>query len=123
MDKKLFDKCLSVVKSHIRKLTMDKSNIQIAIDNYKRDYEKALKQLMKLHGLDGAIKVVTNVRRGNLVLVPTEDVFVPYRIRFETPTHNSAVWTYNFDKVEDYGNNLDRYFIEAILPYVVKEST
>lgn len=122
MDKKLFDKCLSVVKSRIRKLTMDKSNIQIAIDNYRRDYEKALKQLMKLHGLDGAIKVVTNVRRGNLVLVPTEDVFVPYRIRFETPTHNSAVWIYNFDKVEDYGNDLDRYFIEAVLPYIVKES-
>ena len=59
MDKKLFDKCLSVVKSRIRKLTMDKSNIQIAIDNYRRDYEKALKQLMKLNGLEGGIKVRT----------------------------------------------------------------
>ena len=63
MDKKLFDKCLSVVKSRIRKLTMDKSNIQIAIDNYRRDYEKALKQLMNVQTYNSAEMSDRNILR------------------------------------------------------------
>ena len=134
MDKKLFDKCLSVVKSRIRKLTMDKSNIQIAIDNYTRDYEKTLRQLMKLHNLDGEIRINTLamsilkrqcIKEGRLILVPTEDIFVPYVICFVSTKKNISgmpMCRFSFDTADEYDNDLDRYFTEEILPYVVKES-
>ena len=134
MDKKLFDKCLSIVKSHIRKLTMDKSNIQIAVDNYKRDYEKALRQLIKLYGLDREITIDLfatselkrqSIKKGWLMLVPTKDTFVPYVVCFTSTKKNSngiPVCQFSFDTAEQYSNDLDRYFTEKILPYVVKES-
>ena len=138
MDKKLFDKCLSIVKSRIRKLTMDRSNIQIAIDNYKRDYEKTLKQLIKLHGLDGEITIDLfatsefkrqSIKKGWLMLVPTKDTFAPYVVCFTSTKKNSSgmpvcrfSFEFSFDTAEKYSDDLDRYFTEKILPYVVKES-
>lgn len=129
MDKKLFDKCLSVVKNRIRKLTMDKGSIQIAIDNYKRDYEKALKQLIKLHGLDGEFNFYPDrysafgrmSKAGSLVIRETNDMFAPYTIQFISTKKNSfnrPEFVYEFEKksVED----LEKMFIKEILPYVVK---
>ena len=114
MDKKLFDKCLSVVKSRIRKLTMDKNDIQIAIDNYKRDYEKALKQLIKLHGLDGEFTFDPNScstfgkmsRTGSLVIRETDDMFVPYRLQFISTKKNTfnrpeLVYEFEGESIED----------------------
>lgn len=134
MNKKLFDKCLSVVKNRIRKLTMDKSNIQIALDNYKRDYEKTLRQLMKIHDLDEEITIDLfatstlkrqSIKKGRLILVPTKELFAPYVVCFTSTKQNSSgipMCQFSFDMVDEYASDLDRYFTEKILPYVVKES-
>lgn len=129
MDKKLFDKCLSAIKSRIRKLTMDKNDIQIAIDNYKRDYEKALKQLMKLHGLDGEFTFDPNPystfgkmsRTGSLVIRETDDMFVPYRLQFVSTKKNTfnrpeLVYEFEGESIED----IEKMFTENILSHVVK---
>lgn len=133
MDKKLFDKCLNIVKSHIRRLTMDKSNIQIALDNYKRDYEKSLRQLMKIHDLDGKVTIDLfatstlkrqSIKKGRLVLVPTKELFAPYVVCFASIKQNSSgipMCQFSFDMIDEYTSDLDRYFTEKILPYVVKE--
>ena len=131
MNSKLFKECQAFLERRVRKLTMDKSGIQIALDNYKRDYAKTLKQYMKLYGLDGEFGFNPKIsspyfghstaRTGSLVLIETRDMYAPYTLQFISTKKNSygrPEFVYEFESRNiEYIKSL---FTEDILPCVVK---
>ncbi|MBR0542452.1 MAG: hypothetical protein IJK26_09685 [Clostridia bacterium] len=117
-------------KNRSRNLEGQRQSLSIALDNYVRDYKKALVQVMKVAGVNGMVRFYARDEKtneikpymGRLVITPVAMnghslSSVPYVLEFVSA---SKTYTYHFVDETTSGNiDVLRYFNETVLPKII----
>ncbi len=117
-------------KIRSRNLEGQRQSLTVALDNYARDYKKALIQVMKAAGVNSMVRFYARDEKsgeikpymGRLVITPVAMnshtlSSVPYVLEFVSA---SKTYTYRFVDETTSGNiDVLRYFNETVLPKII----